>query len=343
MNIVRFLIHTFLGLTLVCGLQADPAAGELPRVSRRMRVIIDNDFGGDPDGLFQLAHHLLSPSVEVRAIIGSHHHPGGFYGKPGTAAHAVEMAGKLLETLHLKGRIPVIAGASQPMTDPTTPVNTEAAAFIVREAMRDDVKTPLYLVCGAGLTDTASAWLKEPAISRKLTLIWIGGPEYPGTPAPPGASRMEYNLSIDPKAAQTVFNQSDLPLWQVPRGTYRQALVSQTELRQAMHPEQNPTSRFLLDQLDDLMKRARGALGESYVLGDSPLVLLTALQSPWEPDPSSSPYQQLPAPRIDEHGRYADAPAGRKIRVYTGIDTRLMIGDFHAKLCHKPVNPAGNH
>lgn len=37
----------------------------------RMRVIVDNDFSGDPDGLFQLVHLLLSPSVEVRALIGS--------------------------------------------------------------------------------------------------------------------------------------------------------------------------------------------------------------------------------------------------------------------------------
>ena len=41
-------------------------------ITPRMRVIVDNDFGGDPDGLFQLAHLLLSPSVDVRAIIGSH-------------------------------------------------------------------------------------------------------------------------------------------------------------------------------------------------------------------------------------------------------------------------------
>ena len=38
----------------------------------RIRVIIDNDFGGDPDGLFQLTHAMLSPSIEVRAVIGSH-------------------------------------------------------------------------------------------------------------------------------------------------------------------------------------------------------------------------------------------------------------------------------
>jgi len=30
-------------------------------IGARARVIIDNDFAGDPDGLFQLAHHVLSP------------------------------------------------------------------------------------------------------------------------------------------------------------------------------------------------------------------------------------------------------------------------------------------
>ena len=46
--------------------------------TKRMRVIIDNDFSGDPDGLFQLSHLLLSPSVETRGIIGSHLSPKDF-------------------------------------------------------------------------------------------------------------------------------------------------------------------------------------------------------------------------------------------------------------------------
>jgi purine nucleosidase len=37
-----------------------------------MRVIIDNDFSGDPDDLFALVHHVLSPSVEIPLIIASH-------------------------------------------------------------------------------------------------------------------------------------------------------------------------------------------------------------------------------------------------------------------------------
>jgi hypothetical protein len=51
-----------------------------------MRVIVDNDFGGDPDGLFQLAHLLLSPSVDVRAIIGSHLNAADGFDKSKTQA-----------------------------------------------------------------------------------------------------------------------------------------------------------------------------------------------------------------------------------------------------------------
>lgn len=54
-----------LGLLAVAGLplQGAWAQGVQGEAAPRMRVIIDNDFSGDPDGLFQLAHHLLSPSV----------------------------------------------------------------------------------------------------------------------------------------------------------------------------------------------------------------------------------------------------------------------------------------
>ena len=37
-------------------------------LSPRCRVIVDNDFSGDPDGLVGLAHHLLSPTNRVVAI-----------------------------------------------------------------------------------------------------------------------------------------------------------------------------------------------------------------------------------------------------------------------------------
>lgn len=51
-----------LGVTLAAPLLADQRH---PPIAR---VIVDNDFVGDRDGLFQLAHHLLSRSVETPRI-----------------------------------------------------------------------------------------------------------------------------------------------------------------------------------------------------------------------------------------------------------------------------------
>ena len=69
-----------------------------------------------------------------------------------------------------------------------------------------------------------------------------------------------------------------------------------------------------------------------YALGDSPLVLLTALQSVFEPDPSSSRYVERPTPALGDDGAYSDVADGRPMRVYTWVDTRLMFEDMYLKL-----------
>lgn len=301
-------------------------------VKPRIRVLIDNDFGGDPDGLFQLVHHILSPSVEIKGIIGSQHYKGGFYGSPGTAAFACTQVNELLSTMQLTGKIPVHEGGGSGLVDIKTPIESEGVNAIIKEAMRDDTKLPLYVVCGAGLTNVASAYLKEPQIAKRIILVWIGGPEYQGLAMPPPkGNKIEYNLGIDIKACQVVFNLSTIPIWQVPRDAYRQALFSYAEL--VFNIQSSGTvGKYLFDKLDDLMKRAKRSLGEAYVLGDNPLVLLTALQSSWEIDPSSSKYIIRQAPNINDAGLYEEKSTNRSIRVYTNLDTRLMFQDLHSKL-----------
>jgi len=317
---------------------AEPGDTTYP-VKPRARIIVDNDFGGDPDGLFQLAHHLLSPSVEVPGIIGSHHYKNGFYGYPGSAAHGVEMAKELLETMNLTGKIPVLQGAEETLQSTSAPQPSEAARFIVSEAMRQDPAPPLYVVCGAGLTDLAGALLAEPKVAERITLVWIGGPEHPDLAAPPpGKRQVEYNLGIDVKAAQVVFNQSTVPIWQVPRNSYHQALVSHAEL-QARLGSGGRLGGYLTGRLGDLLQRAKGALGEAYILGDSPLVLLTALQSAWEPDAASSHHLQRNCPKISDDGWYQPDPTGRQIRVYGDLDTRLMFDDLYAKVSRFDKQP----
>ena len=105
----------------------------------RMRVIIDNDFAGDPDGLLQLAHHLLSPSVDIRAVIGSAVRPDDPFDPSGRRRRRAARA-RVLELLELTGRtdIPAPRAPNRQLTDRATPQRSEAAEAIVAEAMRDD-------------------------------------------------------------------------------------------------------------------------------------------------------------------------------------------------------------
>lgn len=304
-----------------------------PLVSPRARVIIDNDFSGDPDDLFQTAHHLLCPSVEIAFIIGSHLSVGDPW-DPSTT-QASNAAAKVNELLGVMGRsVPVLTGSELGLVDGQTPQRTAAAEAIVAEAMRDDAR-PLYYAAGAGLTDLASAWLIEPRIAERLTLVWIGGLEYPDlAPPPPGAKGPEYNLRIDIVAGQVVFNQSAMPIWQVPRNVYRQMLFTHAEITTQVRPH-GALGAYLAGSIERVMRwtaEAGFSIGDTYALGDSPLVTLTALQSAFEADPSSSAYVVRPAPRLDAAGQYSDDPAGRPIRVYTQIDTRLTFGDMVARL-----------
>jgi inosine-uridine nucleoside N-ribohydrolase len=307
-----------------------------PPTGPRFRVISDNDYAGDPDGLYQLAHHLLSPSVDVRAVIGSHLAVGDPFDPSGqSAAHGAAAAARVLELLDLVGAVPVLAGSEQPLISPSVPQESAAAAAIVTEAMRTDTDMPLFVVLGAGLTELASAYLLEPAIADRLTAVWIGGPEYAelGAVPPPGALPIEYNLNIDLVAGQVVFD-SPIPLWQVPRNAYRECIASMTELILRVKPHGALGAhlyRTLVDVFEMVAPHGLN-MGEVYVLGDSPLVLLTALQTGFEADPASSGYTQLPRPRIGPDGTYVRRPDGHPIRVYSGLDVRLMLEDLYAKL-----------
>ena len=302
----------------------------------RFRVIIDNDFAGDPDGLVQLAHHLLSASCDIRAVISSHLKPDDEFWNPfeNSALEGLRLANEVIELCGQVGRFPVLRGSELPMAAIEEPVSNEAVDFIIAEALRDDVDSRLFVACGGSLTQIASAYLRSPEIAERLTVVWIGGGEYPGVHVPEGVPLMEYNTDEDIAAAQVVFNHSSLQLWQIPRDAYRQTMATLAELEIGLG-RGGALGAYLAGKLGETFARASqrlGSAGEAYVMGDSPLVLLTAMQTTFEPDTASSFHRTVPCPTLRADGGYAMNSAGRPIRVYHQIDNRLMFEDFYAKL-----------
>lgn len=307
-----------------------------PLVKPRARVIIDNDYSGDPDDLVQTAHHLLSPTVEISFFVPSHLSVGDPWdATEHQASNAEKVLRKLLATMGVEEHFTIHRGAEKAIVDRATPRDTPAARAIIAEARRTDTDLPLFYAAGAGLTDLASALLIDPTIAERMTLVWIGGPEYPElAPPPPGANGPEYNIRIDIAAAQVVFA-SGMAIWQVPRNAYRQVLLSYAELITSVGT-QGTLGAYLQKSIEAVMERTGKIgfnIGETYAMGDSPLVTLTALQSAFEADPASSFYVLQPRPVIRDDGSYGMVETRLPpIRVYTQIDNRLTFSDFFAKL-----------
>lgn len=301
----------------------------------RFRVILDNDFAGDPDGLVQLAHHLLSPTVDIRGIISSHLRAGDDWNTTNNSvANGIEAIRDLVQVMAIEDLPHIVAGSETPMHSGDKPAMSQGAELILEEARRNDVSTPLYVLCGGSLTSIASAWLIDPTISEKLTVVWIGGPEYPGhKDAPPNAMPIEYNLFEDVIAGQVVFNSSTLKLWQIPRNMYRDCNVSLAEMMIRMK-NKSALGNYLFEKISAAARRnieSSGCFSEIYSLGDSPLVLLTALQTGFEPAPASSQWVDLERPQINSAGQYEFEASKESVRVFTQLDVRMMFEDMYAK------------
>lgn len=296
------------------------AAGEPYRTvpqKPNCRVIVDNDFAGDPDALVALAHQLLSPKSVV-PLVTCTPLPDAFRGAVPvgiTAKRGVEIARALIRQAAVPGRdsVPVVAGPER--FDAPAADRAETARAIVIEAMRADA-LPLFLTCGGPLTNVAAALRLEPAIAQRMTVIWIGGGDYPN-------GGWEYNLATDIDAARHVIERTGVPLWQVPQGTYRQMQVSVAELRVRLRAA-SPLGRWLYETFTSPPDFVD--IGGAWPMGDSPPVLFTAVSQ------ESSRFVTLPARRILPDHTYGAPLNNRELRICQSVDVRLAMEDFFAKL-----------
>lgn len=282
-----------------------------------IRVIIDTDAKNEADDQFAVVQALLSPRFDNVGMIAAHY---GVRRHPDAMERSYQELITIFQKMHLPTDGILFHGASAPLPDPSTPVDSEGAQLIIREAMKEDSR-PLYVLFLGPLTDLASALLLEPRIATRLHAIWIGGGRYP-------SGSVEFNLGNDIHAANVVFS-SHIDLWQVPKNVYEMMPVSLAELEYRVRPC-GEIGAYLCDQLEehsheDGPRHSAFRTGETWVLGDSPAVGLLLYEHRFC-------FDWVPAPLITQDQTYVHTGLNRPIRVYNTIDSRLILEDLYSKL-----------
>lgn len=294
---------------------------------KKVRVIVDSDAACECDDQYAIAHALMSQKVEVCALTAEHF--GGSV--PGSAMQSYQEMKKVVSLMELE-HVKILHGCDHAMTSETQAVPSEATSFIIEEALRDDER-PLFIICQGAVTNVASALIMRPEIGKKITVIWVGGTNYP-------IGGYEFNSLNDVNAGNVLLS-SEADIWMLPAEVYSTLQVGFEELLHKVAPYgkigkylYENTIRENIKMTERMAKIAPPTKpseylgfpnGGSWALGDS-CALGLLLSS------NSGEYENIIAPRIRMDGGYDIPEDGKKIRYYRNVNTRFILEDFYCKL-----------
>jgi Inosine-uridine preferring nucleoside hydrolase len=224
-------------------------------------LIVDNDFGGDPDGLVSLAHILLRRGPGATVLVTTSPLDPGLAEAAGadpasTASRGSELAQKLLELMGIN-HVRVIAGAEAPGNGSEGQVSAAARAVLEMSARFERTT----VLCGGPLTNIAAALRLDPSLADRAMLVWVGGNLS-------DAGRGEYNSDTDREAAAEVLA-SGMPLVRIPCEEYARMTVAVDAVKNDLAAA-TPVGSWLAERLLDVPPFVQ--LGATLTLGDSVLV-----------------------------------------------------------------------
>lgn len=293
---------------------------------RRVRVVIDSDAACECDDQYAIVHALMSQKVQVCGLTAEH-----FGGEGDSEERSFEEMERLLKLMGIPG-IKVYHGCRRSMEAASCQEEGEAVDFIVREAMRE-CGMPLFVLCQGAVTNVAAALVKEPRIGERMTVIWVGGSNYP-------QGGYEFNTMGD-IAAANILLESSADVWMLPAEVYSTLQVGMEELYLHVFPcgrigrylyENTVEGNFRIhERMVKNMSPQRPEQflgfpnGGSWNFGDS-CALGVLLGT------NSGEFAYRTAPHINEDGSYSVPEKGKQIRYYKSINGRFVIEDFFAKL-----------
>ena len=193
------------------------------------------------------------------------------------------------------------------------PQESEGVNFILKRALQDQDRRPLWIVSLGACTNVASAYLKRPDIAGRVIVLWHGRTRWPD-------KAWNFNVYNDLKAARILLT-SKLPLVLFDTGTYLRCPMQESE--QKLRPY-GPLGRFLHEF------RLRKEWYQSPTKGFFDLGDIAALV-----DPTLVYWEVVEAPSINWDMRYEHGKRhGKMVRIYQ-IDRDQTFELLYSKLSSK--------
>lgn len=277
---------------------------------KKIRVIVDTDAACEADDPYAIVHALLSPKLIVKGIVAEH------FAEEGSMERSYEEIRTILEAMNVD--VPSFKGQKGPLA--SDPEISEAVAFIIEEALKNDDK-PLYILCQGAITNVAATIRECPEIKKNITVIWIGTH---GT-APNKAPFREFNAGNDVEAANFVL-ESGINLWLVPSYVYITINIGIAEIKRRISHCGKIGEHLYTNLMDyNHSEMAGWTKGESWSLGDSPAPAIAM-------NPDCGRYEYVPAPHVEDDTSSSECPTNPIVRIYKDVDSRYILEDFIAKL-----------
>lgn len=236
------------------------------RAAGPRRILIDCDPGHDDAIAIMLAHG--DPGVELVAITTV----GG-----NQTLDKVTHNARVVATVCGMTDVPIAAGSAVPLVrpirtaaaihgesgldgpvlpEPTVPLDDRHAVDLIIDTVMSNPPGSITLVPTAPLTNIALAVRKQPAIVDRVAEVVLMGGGYSKGNVTPAA---EFNIAVDPEAAQAVFA-APWKVTMIGLDLTHQALAT-TQVQQRIAAIGTPPARFVTELLENYGSNYRAAQG----------------------------------------------------------------------------------
>lgn len=278
------------------------------QINQPLRLIIDADTANEVDDLYAIARAVLEPRLDIVGITSAQWHTN-----PRTPNDSVGESQRLnKEILALMGKtdIPIPQGANFPMVNEQRAQPSEAAKFIIDQALATPEGEKLSIAILGPCTNIASAVLMEPKIIPKLSVNYLGFWYNVKTNT---WNKREFNTNNDPNAVNALINTPNLE-FRVMTATTSQHLIFEKTVMDQLLKGRGGIGDYLINRWEtyDRFWKETDKEKTMWTMWDVAIIEALAFPELVTEKEVMTPHDNL----------------ARKIKIYTSVDVPAMKTNF---------------